>query len=466
MAKGRRRVVQDELGSLDLGDPRREARARAIADRLAATPEASLPEAMGDRAALEALYRHLSNDEVSFHKLLEDHQLRTASRVAGANNDVLALHDTTTCIFAGEKRRPGLGLVNEKSQGFLAHVTLAVSADGTRTPLGVLACELWTRRNGAQDKRDSESLRWGRGIESATMRVGDARKLIHVADREGDIYALLVALVRKRRRFIIRGNQDRAVEVEGEGLTSLYSAARESRQTYAVEVPIASRRASTRVPLGQRRIHPQRDARIAHLTFAALPLSLRRPGKSIAGLPPRIAVNVVHVFELGPPPGQKPIEWLLLTTEPIDTREQITKIVDAYRTRWTIEDYFKAVKTGCGFESRQLESFKALSNLLAYTLIVAYAMLLMRAVARSGATVPADAVVSPDQLLCLQLMTKAKLRQASTAQEVLGAIAELGVHLRSNGDPGWRVLSRGWKRLLDFEAAYRAMKRAGLVINR
>ena len=63
-------------------------------------------------------------------------------------------------------------------------------------------------------------------------------------------------------------------------------------------------------------------------------------------------------------------------------------------------------------------------------------------------------------------MTKTKLPKKATARHVLDAIATLGVHLRSNGDPGWRVLSRGWKRLLDFEAAYQAMKGAGLVINR
>jgi hypothetical protein len=49
---------------------------------------------------------------------------------------------------------------------------------------------------------------------------------------------------------------------------------------------------------------------------------------------------------------------------------------------------------------------------------------------------------------------------------VLDAIAKLGAHIKNNGDPGWRVLSRGWQRLLDFEAAYQAMKGAGLVINR
>jgi hypothetical protein len=183
-------------------------------------------------------------------------------------------------------------------------------------------------------------------------------------------------------------------------------------------------------------------------------------------MPERLDVNVVHVFEVGKPVGEKPIEWLLLTNEPIETREQIAAVIEGYRTRWTIEEYFKALKTGCAFEKRQLESFRTLSNLLAYSLVIAYAILLLRALSRSSVTVAADALLSPDELLCLGLMTTGKKTKLKTAREVLDAIAKLGAHIKNNGDPGWRVLSRGWQRLLDFEAAYQAMKAAGLVINR
>jgi hypothetical protein len=459
----RRRIVQEELAGVCLGDPRRESRAVAVADRLAAAPETSLPEAMGDRAMLEALYRHLSNDSIAFEALLEQHVTRTAARVAEAT--VFAVHDTTACVFPGEADRAGLGTVAEKSKGFFAHVTLAVSADGKRMPLGVLGCDLWTRK-GERAATERESLRWGRGIEAASAQVGGPGKLIHVADREADIYALLDRMVKSGDRFIIRANQDRAVEVEGEALSYLFSAARETRQTYEVEVPLSRRRSGNDRPIGQRKVHPEREARVARLTFAARRLALRRPNNPLPGLPRRIEVNVVHVFELGPPAGQKPVEWLLLTSEPIGTGAEIARIIEGYRTRWTIEEYFKAIKTGCAFESRQLESFKALTNLLAYTMIIAYAMLLMRTLARTDTDVPAEALVSADQLTCLRVMTKKKLPARATARHVLHAIATLGVHLKSNGDPGWRVLSRGWKRLLDFEAAYQAMKGAGLVINR
>jgi Transposase DNA-binding/Transposase DDE domain len=460
----RREVVAEELADVDLGDSRRTARGKAVADRMAAAPEASLPVAMKDRAMLEALYRHLSSEGVDFQGILGSHLARSGGRVAGASTDVYVAHDTTACTFSGEAERDGVGVVNGEQQGFFAHVSLAVAADGKRTPLGLLAAEIFTRE-GAQDLEDSEAKRWNRGVSASAARTGGCGRLVHVADREGDAYGLLAELSTKGHRFIIRAKGNRVIDLEGAGRTHLFDAAQETRHTYALDVPVAKRGGKRHG--AARQAHPDRDARLANLTFAALAVTLRRPTKNAPpGAPARLAVNAVHILEVGAPVGEKPIEWLLLTSEPIDTKEQIAAVVEGYRTRWTVEEYFKALKTGCAFEERQLESFRSLTNLLAYSLIIAYALLLLRALARSKVDLPADALLTSDQLVCLGVMTKRKKKALATATQVLDAIAELGVHLKSNGLPGWRVLSRGWQRLLDFEAAYQAMKAAGLVINR
>jgi hypothetical protein len=460
----RREVVAEELAEADLGDVRRTARGKAIADRIATAPDASLPVAMKDRAMLEALYRHLSNEGVDYQAILESHLVRSGRRVAAATTDVYVAHDTTACTFSGESEREGVGVVNGEKQGFFAHVSLAVAADGHRTPMGLLAAEVFTR-DGARDVEGSEGERWNRGVAASGARAGASARLIHVADREGDAYGLLAELAENKQRFIIRAKENRVVEVEGEGRTHLFDAAQETRQRYALEVPVAKRGGKRHG--ASRKAHPDREARVANLTFAALPVTLKRPRKGAPpGTPTRLSLNAVHVFEVAPPAGEKPIEWLLLTTEPIDTKEQVAALVEGYRTRWVVEEYFKALKTGCAFEERQLESFRSLTNLLAYSLIIAYAMLLMRALARSSSDLSADTLLSPDQLVCLGVMTKRENTALATATQVLDAIAELGVHLKSNGLPGWRVLSRGWQRLLEFEAAYQAMKAAGLVINR
>lgn len=198
MAGSRRqqRVVAQDLEKVSLGDPRRERRAVALAERLAAGPEATLPFAMVDRAMLEAAYRHLSTRVVTFDALLAPHVEKTAARV-GEAGDVYAVHDTTICMFSGEVQPSGLGTVNLADQGFLAHVTLAVAADGTRLPFGVLAAELLVRTERKHTRRrhhfyrtkdaDKESQRWKRGIDRASEVVKSPEQLIHVADREGDI---------------------------------------------------------------------------------------------------------------------------------------------------------------------------------------------------------------------------------------------------------------------------------------
>lgn len=451
-------MVRQELEGVDLGDERRAKRAKVIAERLADNPEASLPAAMGDRAAVEGLYRHLAGEEVTLEALLEPHVAKTVNRLA-EQETVYAVADTTDFVFRGSADREGLGTVNGTDQGFLAHVTLAVASD--RTPLGVLGIEAWNRPE-AKGPRDlwsrrndagRESLRWARGMKHASERLGEnAGHLVHVADREGDIYELLAELVQKKQRFIIRAAQDRLVEpMDKDDEARLFDLAQSTRTAFVLDVPLSARKRNR--PPEQRKTHPARRERTATLSFAARTVTLKRPQQRTARLPPTIAVHIVHVFELGPPLGEPGVEWLLLTSEPIGTNEEIQRVVAGYRARWVIEEYFKAVKTGCAFESRQLESAHTLQALLAYTLIVAYALLLLRSLSRSGREEPAEAILSTTQLRLLAAKVK-KLPARPTVRQALLAIAGMGGHLKNNGDPGWRTLSKGWAKLLALEEGY------------
>jgi hypothetical protein len=361
-----------------------------------------------------------------------------------------AATDTTSYTFPGDSERDGLGPVNESDQGFLAHVTLLISADGTRTPLGVIDVETWVRSED-DTKEEKESARWGRSMMRAA-KAADGVSLIHVADRESDIYELLVTLTAKKQRFILRAAQDRGViPLNAEDASRLFEAARTSPPKYAVDVPISARKSKGSAK--QDKAFPVRRSRTAHLSFAALPVKLKRPRHATGKMPASLSLNVVHVFELGPPVGEPPVEWLLLTSEPVNTPEEIAFVVDGYRTRWVIEEFFKATKTGCAYESKQLESYDTLTNLLAYVLVIAYALILMRALSRTGREEPADAVLSPTQTKILRALDK-KLPDTPTVRQALLAIAGLGGHLKNNGDPGWRTLSKGWRKLIDYEAGY------------
>jgi len=330
-ARGRQELVAKEFDSVDLGDPRRSRRAKVVAERLAASPDASLPVAMVDRAMLEGLYRHLSNAEVSFEALIEPHLRKCAGRVVEAGT-VYAIHDTTECSFGGASRREGLGTLNTKNQGFLAHVTLAVSADGSRMPLGLLGVERLVRKGLKHSSKKSdrellsdlnrESLRWMRGVIAAERQAGSPGQLIHVADREGDMYGLLAQLAVAGQRFIVRSAQPRAVLQEPKSTRSLHDVLRETPTSFTAEAQL-----SPRHNRGTPSRHPAREGRTATLSFASATVRLRRPKVHEPGLPPELTINAVHVFELSPPTGQPPVEWILLTSEPIATRADIESVV-------------------------------------------------------------------------------------------------------------------------------------------
>jgi hypothetical protein len=446
--------VRAEFEGVVLGDPRLATRVQRMAAALVEMPGASLPRAMGRTAAREGAYRFLSNRRVTLDRVIAAHVAATVERARLAKK-VLVVSDTTEFAFSTE--REGLGLLSSKRRdGFIAHFKLAVSGDGRRTPLGVLGVEtiVRTARKGRRDnvarKKDPEreSLRWRRGVDSASEHLDDI-EAIHVMDREADIYELLCALVENGRRFIIRSGQERLLD---EGLLS--TAVESTPLRFSREVKLSARRPA-RQPESRRR-NPARRGRLAQLAVSTTRVTLHKPKAAFdPELPVSITVNVVRVWELDPVPGEPPVEWRLFTSEPVDTQEQVEQIVDGYRARWVIEEYFKALKTGCNFEQSQLESFGSLENLLGVYIPVAWQLLVLRSTARDEPHRPASDALSPQQLTVLRLIVRGKpLPPEPTIGDVATAIADLGAHIKSNGPPGWQVLGRGFEELRRAEHLY------------
>jgi DDE family transposase len=313
------------------------------------------------------------------------------------------------------------------------------------------------KRKGQRDhyarKKDAarESLRWHRCAEAASQRLAGVES-IHVMDREADIYELLSALLRDGRRFIIRSAQERSVDV---GLLS--STVASAAMRFSREVQLSARAPAPGPQSG--RSHPARRSRLALLAVSTTQVTIRKPKAAYdPGLPDSITINVVRVWEPQPPAGQEPVEWRLFTSEPIESQEQVEQIVDGYRARWVIEEYFKALKTGCRFERSQLESLSSLQNLLAIQAAVAWQLLALRSAARDQPQRPATDALSHAQIAALRLIVPGKpLSAEPTIADVTNAIAELGGHIKSNGPPGWQVLGRGFEELRRAEYLYTRM---------
>jgi len=458
VSKKRARPVADVLAEADLGDARRSRRLGQLTAALAANPTASLPKAVGSEAAREAAYRLLNNDSVSLEAVLRPHVEDTVER-ASSIGCIYVVSDTTELRFSGEARE-GLGWLQSDGQGFLAHPSLAVAADGTRLPLGLLHCETIVRsptqkkRRGTKLSRnapDRESLKWIRGVQASEEALAGRAKAVHLMDREGDIYDLMAKIVAGGFSCIIRVGQNRVVLDDDDEAVRLFDALQEARVRLTRDVPLSRRMKSTRQ-------HPARAERAAKLSVAARSLTLRRPSSADDSLAPTLEMNFVHVFEASAPEGEKPIDWKLVTTEPIRTTSDLERVVDGYRARWVIEEFFKALKTGCSMERSQLESIDALRNLLGIKLTIAVHLLALRTRARSDKKALALGVLTPLQLEVLRAMSSARLSANPSAVEALDAIATLGGHIKNNGSPGWEVLSRGFEDLMRYCVAWNVFK--------
>jgi len=470
------------FAELDLGDPRRKERVLRTVENLASNPRASFPEAMGAEADVEGAYRLMRSSRVSMAALNEAHA-RVAAKRARAAGLVLAIHDTTSFEF-GHADPEEIGYLNTGKPGFFVHYGLLVAFEGLR-PLGIGSVEVTSRekppskrspkgalsrkRSAAETVKDPEreSLRWFRGFDAVDQLLKGA-DVIHVADREGDNYELFAQAIAAGQRFVVRARVlDRKVENSDGDVDVLRTAIEGARGALKREVPLSARKHKA-LKLSS---HPDRAARLAKLEFSGTRVVVRRPRYQDKELVEAIELNVVRVIEPNPPVGVEPIEWVLYTTESIATAKDIAAIVDIYRARWLIEECNKAIKTGCRYEDRQFESLDALLTLLAMTFPIAVELLSIRAACRKSPNRPAAEVLTPVQLEVLRHMASRTLPPNATVHDALWAIAGLGGHLKTNGEPGWLVLHRGMTKLLAYEEGWTAAwsareKRAGLSISR
>jgi hypothetical protein len=450
------RSIEPEYEGAVLGDVRLERRLVRVASQWSQNPEASIPQLAPNDAELEATYRLLGNTKVTWRKVLAPHVGATAAR-ARASGTIRIAHDTTDLVFSGD--REGLTEMMRQTKGFLVHTAFAVSGDEDAMPLGVLALKPYVRavkRMGSLNEKkmkvrkiprsEKESARWEELARTAQAALASDVEAIHVMDQEADDYVLLAELVKTQLRFVVRCS---AARLLSRGGTSIGEAIQERRFRLFREIPVAAR--AKHRSERDRRSHPPRTAHKAALSVRATTIVLHCPQHAVSESP-TLTLNVVQVLERNPLAGESPISWTLLTTEPVATQKDIAAVVDHYRARWKIEEFFKALKTGCSLQQRQLMTLHSLLNALTVMIPIAWRLLLLRTLARRDDEMPARVLFKPHQLAILRAISqRVVLPTKPSVRDVLLAIAGLGGHLRNNGEPGWVVLSRGFSDFMKAE---------------
>lgn len=450
-----------QFGAATMSDVRRVRRGVRIAEAMATKPGGSLPQLFMTPYEVKAAYTFFRHAEATPDRLQAGHR-EGVQQTLQQPGEYLLVEDTTTMVWSGTVPREGLGPIGDRQtrqEGLHVHTTLAVrwfqeereGAEGRRPAIeivGVSDQQYWVREpqpvhgqrlsSLQRQKRPRESQVW----EQAGQRIGAAPRRrevrwVRVGDRGADIYEHLQKCQELGHGFVVRAAQDRVLleAATGQKEGRLFSVVRTLPALGEFGLELRGR--------------PTQPARRARLQVGARWIWLgapQRPGHKQGRKPP-IPCTVIWVRETEPPVGVEPLEWILLADVEVTTFAHALQCVLHYATRWIIEEYHKALKSGLGAERLQLETAAGLMAAIAIMSLVALRLLDLRERGREAPDAAAEeAGLTPLELEGLQLKARRKLH---TVREVALALGRLGGHLnrRSDGMPGWQTLWRGMNTL-------------------
>jgi Transposase DNA-binding len=452
--------IDREIAECRFADGRLGNRLRTLLVQMAGAMGESIPLACQDWANTKAAYRFLSNDRVSEAEILAGHFHSTRSRVAAADGLILVLQDTTEfsyqrarperigAITTAPSRREANGRLRMHTVcGLLMHASLAVTTEGL--PLGLAAIKFWTRAKfkgtNALKRRINptrvpierkESVRWLENMRQATALLGDPTRLVHIGDRENDIYEFFCAAQAADTHFLVRTCVDRLAgdgrhtiademgEVAVQGLHRVKVAGEDGKASQA-SVELRYRRIHVRPPIGKQKRYPALD------------------------------LTVIHAQERCKPEGRAAIDWKLITDLPVQSPEEAIEKLGWYARRWQIELFHKILKSGCQAEEARLRTAERLVNLLALFCILSWRLFWLTMLNRAAPDASPRLALTEGEICLLDRMAGRPSNRSppTTLSSYLTQIARLGGYLARASDPppGNTVMWRGWSRLMDIK---------------
>ena len=457
--------AQTHFGGVGLGDVRRARRVVTLASGWARKPGASIPGlSQGQAYASKAAYQLLGHAQATPEALQAPHR-QVVARQLQAPGTYLLVEDTTALSWPeAAGRRAGLGPVGPgkaTSQGVLLHALVAAAwpvpdpdpaAKRPALPLlGLLDQQFHVRQpvpdaekahphggSRLRQGRVRESALWAQSLRAVGCPPAGTRWVV-VADRGADRYEHLQQCHCQGLGFVVRAAQNRAL-VAGADKTAagrLFEQARAQPSAGTVALALRGRlRQPARAVVLQVRFSP----------VLALRAPQRPGGATGKGAP--VPGSVVRVWEeRGPQATGNGLEWLLRCDQPVPGFAQALVCARQYASRWLMEDFHKALKTGLGAEKRLLQTAARLFAAVALLSVVALALVALREKSRLEPDLPAEAAgLTATELRVLRHQSR---RPLDTVRAVYLALAALGGHLGRKGDgpPGWQTLWLGRRSL-------------------
>lgn len=445
-----REWAQLNFSTCELGDKRRTLRLVQVAAQVANNPSASFPDQMETWGDLKAAYNLFDCDDVTFEAIARPHWELTKQRTTGR---YLVIGDTTELDFGIHRDVPGLRPTgNGTGSGFLLHNALMVDSESEEI-IGVAGQTIHYRPEKKETKskkkenstqklnRKRESEVWGKVIDQVGPPPEDV-EWIHVLDRGGDNFEVYCHLLEQRSGWVVRAGRLNRYVLAGED---------ETRMQLADYLPQLEVLGTYELSL---RARPRQPSRTAKLEVRVGPIKMPVPHHKSSWVrelnPQPIAMDVVYVVEVDASADVTPICWVLLTSLPAKTLTKAWTVIEYYESRWLVEEYHKALKTGCRVTDRQLKTASRLEAMVGLMSVTAVRLLRLKSLARTSPDVPAQRVVPQLWLQMLKAARKGLNRVHDlTVGQFYREVAKLGGFLgrKGDGNPGWITIWRGWEKL-------------------
>jgi hypothetical protein len=317
------------------------------------------PQTAHSFAAAQAAWRFYRNEQVSLFDLAQPvlEHVPVAS-AAACRNWALVIHDWSPLHYTHhESKEDRIVLYNKNDFGYLLQSALLISdRDGAPLSplyLGVEAAEgvHSTRREGLLPRRvEMDEVNRTMGYVEQ-LNIGHS--VVHIIDRQGDSILHLRRFDRCRRTFLIRGNDVRRVEHEGQScLLSEVETNLEKSFRFNREVSYKGRQAhqyvaETTVTLaGPARKQRLRGGKLINKTIKGRPLTLR-----------------LVLAQVRDRDGTVLATWRLWTNLPVSVSAETVALW--YYWRWKVESFFKLLKrAGQHVEQWQQESAETIAKRL------------------------------------------------------------------------------------------------------
>lgn len=464
--------VHDEMKTADLKDKRLNDRLREVLAQLSGRPTASIPAACGGYAEMAAAYRLFDNEKASFENILSAHVDATRQRLAEQKVVILAQDTTEIDVTRPGQVVEGAGQLDGNARfGALLHLLHAFTPDGT--PLGTMHGTTWVRNRrvaslsraelAAIPIEQKESFRW---VETMQCAQAEAQRVpstqfVCVADSEADIYELLVQATADPQcvDWIVRACYERALQRQpDEPGEQRYLREQVLLQPVLFSQTIQVRGRDAKVSCETRGRRQPRQSREAEVVVRSARVTLRPPYRADRKMPP-VTVNVVLVSEVNAPVDDEPVEWLLLTSLPVEDIEQARLVVQYYCVRWMIEVFFRVLKSGCRVEERRFEHIDRLLTCMAVYLIVAWRTLYVCRLGRGCPEISCEAVFEPAEWKAVWKVVRRQTppQQPPSLGIMVRLVAQLGgyVNRKRHDPPGPQTVWIGLQRMHDFALCWK-----------